>query len=154
MKSTKRHQDHSPKTSTPNKISSKSNPISTSSNVDSTKKRIETSTDDEDECDSSPSTRSMRKSIITTRSQTAARGIKNDFVHRRKSSPPRKRLSLGLPSHRPNTRINRKIIEQDLELLRQAQPLDLSNRPLSFEESSPKSSKIPPEDILDLSLSR
>ncbi len=121
-----------PKTSTPNKISSK--------------KRV----DDEDECDSNPSTRPIRKSIITTRSQAAARGIQNDFVHRRKSSPPRKRLSLGLPSHRPNTRINRKIIEQDLELLRQAQPLDLSNRPLIAEESS----KTPADDILDLSLSR
>jgi hypothetical protein len=111
---------------------------------------METSIDDDDECDSSPSIRPMRKSMIITRSQAAARGIKNDFVHRRKSSPPRKRLSLDLPSHRPNTRINRKIIEQDLELLRQAQPLDLSNRPLSFEESS----KISADNILDLSLSR
>ena len=119
---------------------------SSKSNIDSAKKRI----DDDDECDSNPSTRPTRKSIITTRSQAAARGIKNEFVHRRKSSPPRKRLSLGLPSHRPNTRINRKIIEQDLELLRQAQPLDLSNRPLIAEESNKTST----DDILDLSLSR
>jgi len=55
-----------------------------------------------------------KKSTITTRSQT---------IHRRKSSPPKKRLV----SHRPNTRISRKIIEEDLQLLRQAQPLDLSN---------------------------
>jgi hypothetical protein len=118
--------------------------------IEKQKKRIEPSLDEDDECDSSSSlTHPIRKSIITTRSQTASRGMKKDFVHRRKSSPPIKRLSLGLPSHRPNTRINRKIIEQDLELLRQAQPLDLSNR-----TSLPKITKTPADDLLDLSLSR
>lgn len=77
--------------------------------------------------------------------------MKNDFVHRRKSSPPKKRPSLGLPSYRPNTRINRKNIEQDLELLRQAQPLDLSNRINSLDDESTR--KNPTHDILDLSLS-
>jgi hypothetical protein len=103
--------------------------------------------DEDDECDSNLTARSNRKSIITTRSQTAARGIKNDFVHRRKSSPPKKRSPLALSTHRPNTRINKKNIEQDLELLRQAQPLDLSSNKTSIE-------KIPIEDVLDLSVSR
>ncbi len=107
---------------------------------------IEYNKDENDECDSSSLTSSIRKSIMTTRSQTAARIIKNDLVHRRKSSPPKKRLSLGLSTHRPNTRINKKIIEQDLELLRQAQPLDLSNQR--------SISKLPIENVLDLSLSR
>lgn len=70
------------------------------------------------------SNNSIRKSPISTR------GNKTEHVHRRKSSPPKKRLSLGLITHRPNTRINKKIIEQDLELLRQAQPLDLSLNPM------------------------
>lgn len=97
--------------------------------------------DDDDEHDgNSPARAPIRKSIITTRSQAAvARGVKNDFVHRRKSSPPKKRPSVGLPSYRPNTRINRKIIEQDLELLRQAQPLDLSNRVNSLDEEKSSS---------------
>jgi hypothetical protein len=107
---------------------------------------IEYNKDENDECDSSSLTSSIRKSIMTTRSQTAARIIKNDLVHRRKSSPPKKRLSLGLSTHRPNTRINKKIIEQDLELLRQGQPLDLSNQR--------STAKPPIEDVLDLSLSR
>ncbi|CAF4113692.1 unnamed protein product [Rotaria sp. Silwood2] len=103
--------------------------------------------EEDDERDSSSSIRPIRKSIITTRAQAAARN--NHSKNRRKSSPPKKRLSLQLPSHRPNTRINRRIIEQDLKLLRQAnvlpplspptnqQPLDLSlgpNRSSSYEE--------------------
>ncbi|CAF1445215.1 unnamed protein product [Adineta steineri] len=134
--------------------------------------------DDDDERDSSVPTRPVRKSIITTRAQAAAR---NHSKNRRKSSPPKKRLSLQLPSHRPNTRINRRIIEHDLKLLRQANvlpplspptnqlPLDLSlgpNRSSSFEEAIEKStttetkdeiitSKTTPiEGVLDLSLSR
>lgn len=91
-------------------------------------------------------------------------------------------MSLPLPPHRPNTRINRRIIEQDLKLLRQAnvlpplsppsnqQPLDLSlgaNRSSSYEEIvEPPSTNIetiketiqikttPIEGVLDLSLSR
>ena len=103
---------------------------------------------DEDEHDSSSSTRPNRKSIITTRSQAAiARGLS---IHRRKSSPPKKRSPVGLTSHRANTRIHRKSIEQDLELLRQAQPLDLSNRINSLDESTEKTST---PEILDLSLS-
>jgi len=131
--------------------------------------------DDDDERDSSSP---KRKSIITTRAQVAAR---NHSKNRRKSSPPKKRLSLQLSSHRPNTRINRRIIEHDLKLLRQAnvlpplspptnqQPLDLSlgpNRSSSFEEITEKTSNIqtieetiqikttPIEGVLDLSLSR
>ncbi|CAF3399747.1 unnamed protein product [Rotaria sp. Silwood1] len=103
--------------------------------------------EEDDERDSSSSIRPIRKSIITTRAQAAARN--NHSKNRRKSSPPKKRSSLQLPSHRPNTRINRRIIEQDLKLLRQAnvlpqlspptyqQPLDLSlgpNRSSSYEE--------------------
>lgn len=106
---------------------------------------------DDDERDSSSSTRLNRKSIITTRSQAAmTRGLAADFVHRRKSSPPKKRSPVGLTSHRANTRIHRKSIEQDLELLRQAQPLDLSNRIQSLEKSTEKTST---PEILDLSLS-
>ena len=129
----------------------------------------------DDEYDSHLSIRSMRKSIITTRSQAAAR---NYSKNRRKSSPPKKRLSLQLSSHRPNTRINRRIIEQDLKLLRQGnvissstnpQPLDLSlgrNHSSSYEETIEKITNIetiqsntqietiPIEGVLDLSVSR
>jgi hypothetical protein len=131
--------------------------------------------EDDDERDSSSL---KRKSIITTRAQAASR---NHSKNRRKSSPPKKRLSLQYPSHRPNTRINRRIIEHDLKLLRQAnilpplspptnqQPLDLSlgpNRSSSFEEINEKTTTIQPieeiisikptpiEGVLDLSLSR
>lgn len=134
--------------------------------------------EEDDERDSSSSVRPARKSIITTRAQAAAR---NHSKSRRKSSPPKKRLSLPLPPHRPNTRINRRIIEQDLKLLRQAnvlpplsppmnqQPLDLSlgpNRSSSFEETIEQPTSIetiketieikptPVEGVLDLSLSR
>ena len=136
-------------------------------------------TEEDDERDSSSSVRPVRKSIITTRAQAAARSHSHN---RRKSSPPKKRSSLLLPPHRPNTRISRRIIEQDLKLLRQAnvlpplsplsnqQPLDLSlgpsNRSSSFEEvldaSNTKDeheaitskSTAPIEGVLDLSLSR
>jgi hypothetical protein len=137
-------------------------------------------TEEDDERDSSSSIRpAVRKSIITTRAQAAARSHSHN---RRKSSPPKKRSSLLLPPHRPNTRISRRIIEQDLKLLRQAnvlpplsppsnqQPLDLSlgpsNRSSSFEEvlegSNTKDehdtvttkSTAPIEGVLDLSLSR
>lgn len=134
--------------------------------------------EEDDERDSSSSIRPIRKSIITTRAQAAAR---SNSHNRRKSSPPKKRSSL-LPPHRPNTRISRRIIEQDLKLLRQAnvlpplsppsnqQPLDLSlgpsNRSSSFEEVLESSntkddhdtvttkSTTPIEGVLDLSLSR
>jgi len=135
----------------------------------------DTEGEEDDERDSSSP---KRKSIITTRAQAAAR---HHSKNRRKSSRPKKRLSLQLPSHRPNTRINRRIIEHDLKLLRQAnvlpplspptnqQPLDLSlgpNRSSSFEEFIEKTSTIqtigetiqikttPIEGVLDLSLSR
>ena len=61
--------------------------------------------------------------------------VKNTGInHRRKPSPPKKRVPLVIPSHRANTRISRRIIEQDLRLLHQSalasssdqQPLDLS----------------------------
>jgi hypothetical protein len=135
--------------------------------------------DDDDEDDERDSSSPKRKSIITTRAQAAAR---NHSKNRRKSSPPKKRLSLQLPSHRPNTRINRRIIEHDLKLLRQANvlaplsppinqlPLDLSlgpNRSSSFEETIEKIPNIEIiqedniqtkatliEGVLDLSLSR
>ena len=138
--------------------------------------------EEEDERDSSSFHRpGMRKSIITTRAQAAA---KNHSHHRRKSSPPKKRSAVALPPHRPNTRISRRIIEQDLKLLRQGnalaplsppsnqQPLDLSlgsaHRSSSFEDeirekpapeptTTPISNKIdetPVEGVLDLSLSR
>ncbi|CAM4804518.1 unnamed protein product [Rotaria magnacalcarata] len=135
--------------------------------------------EDDDELDSSSSARPVRKSIITTRAQAAARSHSKS---RRKSSPPKKRLSLQLPSHRPNTRINRRNIEQDLKLLRQAnvlpplsppthqQPLDLSlgpNRSSSSEETMEQTTTnietiketteiktTPIEGVLDLSLSR
>ncbi|UJR27994.1 hypothetical protein I4U23_009252 [Adineta vaga] len=134
--------------------------------------------DVDDERDSSSIMRSGRKSIITTRAQAAAR---NHSKNRRKSSPPKKRLALQLPSHRPNTRINRRIIEHDLKLLRQAnvlpplspptnqQPLDLSlgpNRSSSFEDTYERTTSIENkeetvttkatliEGVLDLSLSR
>lgn len=97
--------------------------------MSNTKKQIEPSQDESDEPDSNLS---IRKSLITTRSQTAARHLKNSFVHRRKSSPPKKHLSHSLLTHRPNTRINKKNIEQDLELLRQAQPLDLSSNEIKL----------------------
>ncbi|CAF0885558.1 unnamed protein product [Rotaria sordida] len=108
--------------------------------------------EEDDEHDSNSLIRPIRKSIITTRSQAAAAAAasrNNHSKNRRKSSPPKKRLSHQLTSHRPNTRINRRIIEQDLKLLRQAnvlpplspptnqQPLDLSlgpNRSSSYEE--------------------
>jgi len=78
----KRHSNIDPKTSTPTKGSNVDvNPI------EKQKKRI--SIDENDECDSSPVTRPIRKSIITTRSQSAARGINKDLIHRRKSSPPK-----------------------------------------------------------------
>ena len=99
------------------------------------------STDEDDECDSS----SLIHPIITIRR------IKNDIIHRRKASSPKKHSTLILPSRRANTRISRKIIEQDLELLRQAnidqQPLDLSVLP-TFDKSDTI------EDVLDLSLTR
>jgi hypothetical protein len=135
-------------------------------------------TEEDEERDSSSSIRPIRKSIITTRAQAAARNHSNN---RRKRSPPKKRPSLVLPPHRPNTRISRRIIEQDLKLLRQAnvlpplsppmnqQPLDLSlgpsNRSSSFEEPLDKNQlgdqqnmtttkAVPVEGVLDLSLSR
>lgn len=138
-------------------------------------------TEEDDERDSSSLHRPIRKSIITTRAQAAA---KSHSHHRRKSSPPKKRSSIVLPSHRPNTRISRKIIEQDLKLLRQGnalaplsppsnqQPLDLSlgsaHRSSSFEEEvrekpiveeksvsiNNKTEEKPLEGVLDLSLSR
>ena len=52
------------------------------------------SSGDDDEHDSHSPIRPMRKSIIKTRAQTAAR---NYSKNRRKSSPPKKRLSLQLP---------------------------------------------------------
>ena len=91
--------------------------------------------DEDDECDSSSL---INKTIISTRSQVTNRNNENEYLHRRKSSPPRKRLI-------PNTRINKKIIEQDLELLRKA---------TSNQHSIDQLRKIPNEDILDLSLSR
>lgn len=135
--------------------------------------------EDEEDDDERDSSSLKRKSIITTRAQAARNHSKN----RRKSSPPKKRLSLPSTTHRPNTRINRRIIEHDLKLLRQAnvlpplspptnlQPLDLSlgqNRSSSFEEIHEKTSNIqiieqtieikqtttPIEGVLDLSLSR
>ena len=136
-------------------------------------------TDEDDERDSSSISHPVRTSIITTRAQAAAR---NHSHNRRKSSPPKKRSAPLLPPHRPNTRISRKIIEQDLKLLRQAnvlpplsppvnqQPLDLSlgaqNRSSSFEDPIEKSTiedkqetivpqkTTPIEGVLDLSLSR
>ena len=103
---------------------------------------------EDDEDDERDSSSLKRKSIITTRAQAASR-------NRRKSSPPKKRLAIQYPSQRPNTRINRRIIEQDLKLLRQAnvlppmspptnqQPLDLSlgaNRSSSYEDIQDKPS--------------
>jgi len=138
--------------------------------------------EEDDERDSSSVHRPpVRKSIITTRAQAAA---KNHSHHRRKSSPPKKRSAVLLPPHRPNTRISRRIIEQDLKLLRQGnalaplsppsnqQPLDLSlgsaHRSSSFEDEirdkavteqkptsiSNKTDEAPVEGVLDLSLSR
>ena len=136
--------------------------------------------EEEEEDDERDSSSLKRKSIITTRAQAASRGFSKN---RRKSSPPKKRLSLQYPSHRPNTRINRRIIEHDLKLLRQAnilpplspptnqQPLDLSlgpNRSSSYEEVIEKLTPTtiqpieelipikptPIEGVLDLSLSR
>jgi hypothetical protein len=108
------------------------------------------------------------KSIITTRA--AARSIqnpiRNDFVVRRKTSSRKHGLSLVWPSRRANTRISRKIIEQDLELLRQAnidqQLFDLSILPVNrslllFHESiqQAKTDTITSIDgVLDLSLAR
>ncbi|CAF2824666.1 unnamed protein product [Rotaria sp. Silwood2] len=137
----------------------------------------EPSIDEGDECDSSSLINSIHKSTITTRAQisrkqTIQNTIKKDCIQRRKFSSSKKRYSLTLPLNRPNTRINRKIIEQDLELLRQAnnnlQPLDLSlissNQSSSFKESKPKQTihtinqsikrhtKTATEDTLDLSL--
>jgi len=104
--------------------------------------------EEDDEDDERDSSSLKRKSIITTRAQAASR-------NRRKSSPPKKRLAIQYPSQRPNTRINRRIIEQDLKLLRQAnvlppmspptnqQPLDLSlgaNRSSSYEDIQDKPS--------------
>jgi hypothetical protein len=143
-----------------------------------TEEEEEEDDDDDDDGDERDSSSTKRKSIITTRAQAAAR---NHSKNRRKSSPPKKRLSLQLPSHRPNTRINRRIIEHDLKLLRQANvlpplsppinqlPLDLSlgpNRSSSFEETIEKMPNIEIikdstqtkttliEGVLDLSLSR
>jgi hypothetical protein len=145
------------------------------SSNDDTEEEEEEEEDNDDERDSSSL---KRKSIITTRAQAASR---NYSKNRRKSSPPKKRLSLQLTSHRPNTRINRRIIEHDLKLLRQAnvlpplspptnqQPLDLSlgpNRSSSVDEIFEKTSNIQTieqtipikptsiEGVLDLSLSR
>ena len=127
----------------------------------------ESENDDDDDDDERDSNVVQRKSIITTRAQTASR---THSKNRRKSSPPKKRPSLQYPSHRPNTRINRRIIEHDLKLLRQAnvlpplspptnqQPLDLSlgpNRSSScdeiFEKTSTISRKIPLiEDTIEI----
>jgi hypothetical protein len=107
-------------------------------NIDSFMKYSdEHSTDEDDECDSSSLT---YRSTITTRSQTAIRNNENEFLHRRKSSPPKRRLL-------PNTRINKKIIEQDLELLRKA-----TNHQQSMDLSDAK--RMPIEHVLNLSLSR
>lgn len=176
-----RSSDVEPKTSTPNQTSSKavvtpcpsldhtyllqSKKLKTSTKKPSTIERTgsieyededddddqeEEDDDDDDEDDERDSSSLKRKSIITTRAQAASR---NNSKNRRKSSPPKKRLAIQYPSHRPNTRINRRIIEHDLKLLRQAnvlpplspptnqQPLDLSlgpNRSSSYEDIQDK----------------
>ena len=133
---------------------------------------------DDDEHDSNST---QRKSIITTRAQATSR---THSKNRRKSLPPKKCIPSQYPSHRPNTRINRRIIEHDLKLLRQAnilaplspptnpQPLDLSlghHRSPSFDDMIEKShttgdvqstedtieiKTTPIDGVLDLSLSR
>ncbi|CAF2076801.1 unnamed protein product [Rotaria magnacalcarata] len=82
----------------------------------------EISIDENNQCYSHSLINSIQKSNITTRAQAVAEQnmLNKDIVDRRKSGSLRKPLSLSLPSHRPNTRMNRKIIEQDLELLRKA----------------------------------
>lgn len=134
--------------------------------------------EDDDERDSNST---QRKSIITTRAQATSR---THSKNRRKSSPPKKCIPSQYPSHRPNTRINRRIIEHDLKLLRQAnilaplspptnpQPLDLSlghHRSSPFDDMLEKAhttgnvqstedtieiKTTPLEGVLDLSLSR
>ncbi|CAF1524016.1 unnamed protein product, partial [Adineta steineri] len=81
------------------------------------------SIDEDDECDSSSFIHSNYKSATGIQNR-----IKNNSIHRRKSSLPRKRLSLILPTHRANTRISRKIIEQVLQLLRQANQKPIHKR--------------------------
>ena len=49
------------------------------------------------------------------------RSMTAESVHRRKSSPPKKRPVSGFSSRRANTRISRRIIEEDLQLLRQVE---------------------------------
>ncbi|CAF3677008.1 unnamed protein product [Rotaria socialis] len=82
----------------------------------------EISIDENNQCYSYSLTNSIQKSNITTRAQAIAEQnmLNKDIVDRRKSGSLRKPLSLSLPLHRPNTRMSRKIIEQDLELLRKA----------------------------------
>ncbi|CAF0723257.1 unnamed protein product [Adineta ricciae] len=69
-----------------------------------TKKPNEQSVDEDDECDSSSLTHSSG-------AQTS--------IHNRKSLLPRKRTSVDFVLRRAKTRMSRRIIEQDLELLRQ-----------------------------------
>lgn len=160
-----RHSDIEPKTSTPNRTSTiitpcpsmdhnyllattktKSSPKKSSKLLDNDLSSNDNSEEEEDDDDERDSNSIKRKSIITTRAQAAAR---NYSKNRRKSSPPKKRLTLPLTTHRANTRINRRIIEHDLKLLRQGnilpplspptnqQPLDLSlgpNRSSSYED--------------------
>ncbi|CAF0891887.1 unnamed protein product [Rotaria sp. Silwood1] len=110
--------------------------------------------DDDDERDSNSLINLIDKSTITTRTQISTKQIiqnmnKKGFVQRRKSYSSKKRYSLTLSLNRPNTRINRKIIEEDLELLRHAnnnlQPLDLSfipsNQSSSFKQSIHKNER-------------
>ncbi|CAF3653798.1 unnamed protein product [Rotaria sordida] len=119
------------------------NPIEQQNNsiikrIKSTEYNEPSSIDEDDERDSNSLINSIHKSTITTRSQISTKKpihntIKKKFVQHRKSSSSKKRLSHILPLNRPNTRRNRKIIEQDLELLRQAnnnlQLRDLSTIP-------------------------
>ncbi|CAF3409595.1 unnamed protein product [Rotaria sp. Silwood1] len=110
--------------------------------------------DDDDERDSNSLINLIDKSTITTQTQISTKQIiqnmnKKGFVQRRKSYSSKKRYSLTLSLNRPNTRINRKIIEEDLELLRHAnnnlQPLDLSfipsNQSSSFKQSIHKNER-------------
>lgn len=82
------------------------------------------------------------------------RGPKKEIFDRRKPLSNKKYLSSVLSLHRPNTRMSRKIIEQDLELLRQAnnniQAMDLTM--LSSNQSIQRHSKTPSEDVISLSL--
>ncbi|CAF1109321.1 unnamed protein product [Adineta steineri] len=111
-----------------------------------TNKTNNLSIDEDDECDSSSFIHPNCKSATGIQNR-----IRNNSIHRRKSSLPRKRLSLILPTRRANTRISRKIIEQDLQLLRQA---NHNNQQSTNNKLIIIDTLTSTDDILDLSLTR